>query len=194
MKFIIINLSLLISFAHTGEVFNNISGSMLPTIFPDQKLDVSYLNPPTVACINCENSIKRGDLWAYANPKKPTEIFVKRVVGLPGDKIKVKAGVLTLNGKTLTKKASKDQKLFDKIKDDLLPQGKAQCSLYQESVDQMSYQVILCAKKVNIDFEGIVPADKVFVLGDNRDNSLDSRIVGPISFSFLKGKANLTRQ
>lgn len=193
MKFIIINLSLLVSLAHAGEIINYTSGSMLPTIFPDEKLEVSFLISPTVACINCENPLKRGDLWAYANPEKPTEIFVKRIIGLPGDKIKVKAGVLTLNGKTLTQKASRDKKLFEKIKDEFLPQGKAKCSLHQESVEQMSYQVILCQQKVKTDFEGTVPADKVFILGDNRDNSLDSRLIGPISFSLLKGKANLTK-
>lgn len=174
------------------ERFTNVAGSMLPTIQPNQKMEIVALSLPLKICPTCEKLIKHGELWAYSNPTKPEEIFAKRVVGLPGDKIKIVGGQLSLNGKLVTRKEIKGSAVLAGIKDEFLPQGKSNCSVHEEKIEKNKYQVVLC-KMPDKDFELIVPEDNVFVLGDNRDNSLDSRYIGPIPLANLKGKVNVIK-
>lgn len=174
------------------ERFTNIAGSMLPTIQPNQKMEIVALALPLKICLSCEKLIKHGELWAYSNPTKPEEVFAKRVVGLPGDKIKIAGGKLSLNGKLVTRKEIMGSPTLVGIRDEFLPQGKSNCSIYEEKIEKNKYQVILC-KMPKKDFEIVVPEGSVFILGDNRDNSLDSRHVGPIPLSNLKGKVHVIK-
>jgi signal peptidase I len=82
--------------------------------------------------------------------------YIKRVIGVPGDKIDIKDGHVYINGEKLDEKYAKGE-----------------------------------THKQLLDFPKTVPPNTVFVLGDNRQNSRDSRIIGFIEYDRIKGKAVL---
>lgn len=82
---------------------------------------------------------KYGDIVVFKYPDNPKETFVKRLIGVPGDTVEIKAGVVYVNGKALTENYLKEE-MFEN--------------------DYGPY---------------VVPKDSYFVMGDNRNNSLDSR-------------------
>lgn len=98
---------------------------------------------------------KRGDIVVFKfpdkNPTNPPRDFIKRVVGLPGDKIDIVDGVVTINGETLV----------------------------EPYISEPPVQ----------DFSTVVPQGNLFVMGDNRNNSADSRYWGPMPIDNLKGQA-----
>jgi signal peptidase I len=103
------------------------------------------------------NSIKRGQIIIFDSQNANGDIYVKRVIGIEGDQIEIKDGQVYLNGEAL--------------KED-----------YLDSSTQTSTGTFLLNKG-----KFTVPKDHVFVLGDNRGNSLDSRILGPIDVKKIKG-------
>jgi signal peptidase I len=96
--------------------------------------------------------IERGDVIVFPYPLDPEEDFIKRVIGLPGDRIAVNGGIVYLNGLP--------------VEED-----------YIEEPMQASYA------------EVVVPEGYVFVMGDNRNDSDDSRRWGPLSIDAIIGKA-----
>jgi len=111
---------------------------------------------------------KYGEVVAFNLPDKNQESFVKRVVGLAGDKIAIKKGVLYING---------------------VPSVYAESSAgeTEKLPNQVQYEVL--RRSLLLDFGPIdIPKEHFFVLGDNREDSLDSRTWGPIPLSYIKGK------
>ncbi len=102
---------------------------------------------------------KRGDVIIFKAPKNPDVDYIKRVIGLPGDKVKVEAGYVYVNEKKLNEYYLKDNTL--------LFAG----SFMQEGV------------------EITVPEGQNFVMGDNRPHSSDSREFGPIEQKSIIGRA-----
>jgi signal peptidase I len=121
---------------------------MLPTIKNAQKLYVEKLG--------AESQIKlaRGDILVFRYPKDPSKGYIKRLIGLPGDKVEIQAGEVWVNGNKLSEPYV-DSKM-----------NRSQRS--QPTVD--------------------VPARSYYVLGDNRDNSSDSRIWGFVPEELLIAK------
>ena len=128
---------------------------------------------------------KRGDVVVFRLPKNPKINYIKRVIGLPGDKIRVEDGVVFINDVRVKKSYDKiftDSNSGAKIAqfNEILPEGKTITTLDQR--DSLA------------DNTGIytVPKGHYFMMGDNRDNSQDSRFldhVGYISEEYLIGKA-----
>lgn len=102
---------------------------------------------------------KRGEVIVLQNPRNSDQVFIKRVVGLPGESIKVSQGLVYINGQVLD--------------EPYLPQGTL-----------TSGQQFLTE-----DEEIVVPDDQYFVLGDNRGESSDSREWGPITSQLVVGQA-----
>src|SRR5437899_5889868 len=98
--------------------------------------------------------IERGDIVVFRYPRDPSKSFIKRVIGLAGDHIRIEAGQVFVNGKPL--------------EEDYVPAAYA---------DRRSYPGI------------VVPPHSYFLLGDHRTMSNDSRDFGPVSVSYIYGKA-----
>jgi signal peptidase I len=137
---------------------------------------------------------ERGEVVIYISPKKTKDLFCKRIVGLPGDRIQMRDGQLTINGDAVVKHrlddyVSTDQKGADGSKP--VPQ-------YEETLPNgITYRVLDSVHNGDADntIEYIVPAEHYFVMGDNRDNSEDSRYldsVGYIPLNHIIGKATIT--
>ena len=131
----------------------------------------------------------RGDVVVFKNKKDGNKDYIKRVVGLPGDQIEMVGGHLHINGKPIQKESLG---LMD-VTCDGRP---AKAPAYQETMDNgVSYRVDEChGDNGRLDNIGPfqVPAEHYFMMGDNRDQSQDSRVyslVGYVHYDDLVGKA-----
>lgn len=135
---------------------------------------------------------KRGDVVVFRLPNDPSIDFIKRVIGLPGDTVQVVEGVVYLNGEPIPRKKIKDFKEFDSDTRTVvsIPQ-------YEETLPNgKTYKVLDANPYGYVDntppYE--VPEGHYFVMGDNRDNSTDSRYldaVGYIPEENLVGRADI---
>lgn len=165
------------------EPFRIPSGSMKPTLLVGDFIFVkkySYgLRLPVLETKFWEvNNPKRGDVAVFRLPSDPSINYIKRVIGLPGDKIIYQDHRLTINGQ-----------LIEMERDPINPFHEMKPQ-FIESIDQ-SMHTILVANNMNVMGEGyyVVPDDSYFMMGDNRDNSRDSRFIEAIPETFLVGKA-----
>ena len=183
------------------EPFNIPSGSMIPTLLVGDYLFVSKysygysrfsmpLSPDLFSGRIFGSVPKRGDVVVFKFPHDTSIDYIKRVIGLPGDRIQVKGGQLYINGTLAPRK-----KIGDYVESD---EGRRTVATeYTETLPNGVQHPIL--KEIDAGYmndtpEFQVPADHVFVMGDNRDNSSDSRImdrtgVGYVPLENLVGRA-----
>lgn len=132
---------------------------------------------------------ERGDIAVFHFPVNPTVDFVKRIVGMPGDVISYKDKMLTINGHKL------DYTDCNRDANNYYNQSLAGGSgdtVCTEDLLGVKHQVDWIEASAAKDFEGLkVPAGHYFVMGDNRDNSEDSRYWGFVSEKDLVGKAKI---
>jgi signal peptidase I len=149
------------------------SGSMENTLLVGDHLFVNRFiygaEPSALAKILPARTVNRGDIVIFRSPENPTIDVVKRCIGLPGDVIEVVSKQLYINGKAVRDAAyavHKDPNLYPN-------------------------RPYLEESKRNRDTYGpyTVPAGHYFCMGDNRDNSWDSRFWGPLPAEMLKGRA-----
>ncbi|USU13272.1 signal peptidase I [Sphingomonadaceae bacterium OTU29THOMA1] len=154
----------------------------------------------------------RGDVVVFRSPEPDDHDVIKRVIGLPGDTIQVRRGQVILNGKAIPKQRVADFVLpltgnFDAEKcgasfQDVDAAGAAVCRYprFRETLPNgKSYMVLDQADIPQADDTGLytVPAGNVFLMGDNRDDSADSRFPAPIGMGYIpmeriEGKAVVT--
>ena len=127
------------------------SGSMVPTLLPGDRVLVAkfwyWFQEP-----------KRGQIMVFKYPVDPQRDFVKRIVGLPGDVIEVRDGVVIVNGTSLSEPYVRNRDMFTLTESTVFPK---------------------------IPFT--VPKDSFFVMGDNRPNSQDSRFWGFVPKQNIRG-------
>ncbi|MES2298687.1 MAG: signal peptidase I [Pseudomonadota bacterium] len=123
-------------------------------------------------CPHCKLGVTRGDIALFADPSDRTQVYIKRIIGLPGDHVLMRGHDLLLNGTPVAAAAA--------------PQ---QVGLMQERIGARSWQVAWMARSQAPEVDLTVPVGQVFVLGDNRDNSRDSRYFGTVPLTDVVGKA-----
>ncbi len=138
--------------------------------------------PGTRTRIPGYSSVRRGDVLVFDPPHEPDLKLVKRLIGVPGDTVSMKDGRLTLNGQLQDEPYIKHQ---DPAGDDPHPWMAWQTEHLVDSVPSATY-------RPTRDNWGplVIPEDRYFMLGDNRDTSLDSRYWGLLEGWRLEGRAS----
>jgi len=160
------------------------SGSMIPTlmigdfILVDKNIYGYKLPLTNITLIDNENPI-RGDVVVFKYPENKKINYIKRVVGIPGDTIIYKNKKLFINDQ---------ENILKKINHNFNPIEIADGTVFLEENGNKEY-LILNQTSPSLNFRYTVPPDTYFVLGDNRDNSNDSRYWGPVPKENLVGKA-----
>ena len=190
-SFFPILLIVLILRSFIAEPFRIPSGSMKPTLLEGDFILVNKFTyglrlPVTGTKFVKMGAPKRGDILVFRFPKDTSIDFIKRVVGVPGDKISYKDKVLYLNGEAVAQE-------FNGKMTDVGVSGKTRVvNLFKEMLPNKPHDIFVQPTDgKNLD-EVIVPEGKYFVMGDNRDNSEDSREWGFVPEELILGKAFFT--
>ena len=135
---------------------------------------------------------QRGDVIVFQYPIEPSTAYIKRVIGLPGDIIEISAGALVVNGAPVSR--ARFQEDCGKGADGFTAYEESiPCVLWHETLDGRTYEIGTdtdLGERRDF-FRSVVPENAVFVLGDNRDNSSDSRVWGAVPLQNIKGVARL---
>jgi signal peptidase I len=185
------------------QPFNIPSGSLIPTLLVGDYLFTSKYSygysrysipfgPPLFSGRLWGSEPKRGDISVFKLPKDNSTDYIKRVIGLPGDKIQVVEGILQINGKAVQRERIADYETSDAFGRTIaVPQ-------YQETLPNgVSHRIIERDGDRGYwdnTYVYTVPAGHFFMMGDNRDNSTDSRdesSVGFVPFENLVGRAEI---
>jgi len=166
------------------------TGSMNPTIIQG---DLVYVNkiaydlrlPLTLYRLAKWSDPKRGDIVICFSPEDGTRL-VKRVIGLPGDTIELKNNILFLNREPVSY-----TKIVSIYTEHLSGKLKEKSILAMENLDGLAHAVMSTPSVAALRSFGpvTVPQDNYFVMGDNRDNSKDSRSFGFVERKLIVGKA-----
>jgi signal peptidase I len=185
------------------EPFKIPSGSMIPTLLVGDLILVNKFHyglriPVINTKITNGEKPKRGDVMVFRYPPKPSLDYIKRVVGLPGDTVAYLNKRLTINGKTIETQSVPE--FFD---EDSMRYFKQ----YQEALGAQPHRLLNdddrpafipgvekfpVFEACNYTIEGVtckVPEGHYFMMGDNRDNSMDSRYWGFVPEKNIVGKA-----
>ena len=167
------------------EPFRIPSGSMLPSLYIGDFILVNKfaygIKLPILNKMILELSEpERGDVIVFRYPRDPDLDYIKRVIGLPGDHIAYYNKVLYVNGKPISRSFVGQYE----------GPGQTFANSYIEKLPGADHEMLLLpARPNNLQGEYIVPEGMYFVMGDNRDNSNDSRVWGPVPEGNLIGKA-----
>jgi len=182
------------------EPFNIPSGSMQPNLLIGDYLFVSKysygysrhalpFSLPLFSGRVSPRAPQRGDVAVFKVPTDNRTDYIKRVIGLPGDHIQVVAGVLHINGMPVAR---------ERIEDFVAEDGYGNSGVYTQYIETLPngvrHTIIEMAYDAQFDNtrEFVVPPEHYFMMGDNRDNSADSRsIVGYVPFENFVGRAEI---
>jgi signal peptidase I len=151
------------------QAFNIPTASMAPGILAGDWLfaDKRY------NCPGCKTRVAIGDIGIFVYPNDRTQYYIKRVIGLPGDHISIASHDVIVNGNSLSR-SHVDEGDFIEV---------------TEQAGQHSWRVQWKRTSATNDFDITVPPGQIFLLGDNRDGSVDSRQFGTVPLSDLVGNA-----
>jgi signal peptidase I len=179
------------------------SGSMEPTLRVGDYLLVNHLAygprlPFTNTAIDF-GSPKRGDVVVFRYPVDVSEFYVKRLIGLPGDVVRIDGGVVSVNGAPFDAKV-----VSEGVGKNVAPEDRGQWLLHETSAGNSrtikvnpfvmgrlapSGMGSACAVESPTAWVCTVPAGEYLMMGDNRDNSADSRVWGFLPRQEVYGKA-----
>lgn len=174
------------------EPFNIPSGSMIPSLLIGDYLFVSKYSygysrfslPGWLTDLDVfggrifERQPDRGDVAVFKLPRDNSTDYIKRIIGLPGDRIQVRGGVLHINGS-----AVKRERIEDWVERD--GANAARVTQYVETLPNgRRHRIIEYTDNGALDDTPVfvVPQGHYFAMGDNRDNSLDSRVQSAVGF------------
>ena len=170
------------------EPFRIPSSSMMPTLYTGDFILVSKFSyglrlPVTNTRILSLGDPERGDVMVFRYPENPAMDFIKRVVGLPGDEVVYRDKQLFINGEPV---ALEDQGQYDGPAESPVPLHR-----YREQLGESGHDILVTERNHGGERRYVVPQGHYFVMGDNRDNSDDSRRWGAVSEDYLVGRAFL---
>lgn len=173
-----------------AEPFKIPSGSMMPTLLVGDFILVNkFAYGLRLPVLNTKilpvGEPKRGDVFVFRYPENPKEDYIKRVIGLPGDEITYRNKTLYINGKEIP-----ESYLGPYTGPSEPSRSMAGAQVKVEQLDGIGHR-IMELPQLQIGHEGSwkVPDGYYFAMGDNRDNSLDSRFWGFVPEANLVGKA-----
>lgn len=195
------------------EPFKIPSGSMIPTLHVGDLILVNKFHygvrlPVLNTKLTDGNPVQRGDVMVFRYPPKPSLDYIKRVIGVPGDEVAYLNKQLTINGQPVTKAPRADFFEQDSMRyitqfEEKLPVGSKPSEMKEmrthnllNDKDRPSFvpgaDDFAFKDNCHYTVEGVtctVPAGHYFMMGDNRDNSLDSRYWGFVPEQNIVGKA-----
>jgi signal peptidase I len=157
------------------------TGSMANTIVPGDCLVTRRLF----------GEVKRGDIIMFAYPNDPSTHYVSRVVGLPGETIHVQGTSIYIN-----EKAIPEQRVFVKypydfefsVLDEISTEGSGPYRVFYFKNGEVLFPTVSPEMKFGVAEPFQVPQNEYFVMSDNRDDSLDSRVKGPVPRNLIWGR------
>ncbi len=164
------------------------TGSLAPTVLPGDFIVVNQyayglrLPVPNIKALNV-GTPQRGDLALFRYPENPKILFIKRVIGLPGDHIVYRGKTLIINDKIIPQKSLG-------IALDVESGFTASVQMKEEDLEGVVHKIYI--RPGHKEFENVdiyVPPDSYFMMGDNRDSSNDGREWGFVPDKNLIGKA-----
>ncbi|ODT02720.1 MAG: signal peptidase I [Mesorhizobium sp. SCN 65-20] len=182
------------------QPFSIPSGSMRPTLLEGDYLFVTKwaygysryslpLSPNLFSGRIFGSDPERGDVVVFKFPPNPSLDYIKRVIGLPGDRVQMKGGELYINGTAVPREK------VGQIDNPDITEVNRPVDVYRETLPNgVSYDTLdLTPNSIGDDTrEFVVPEGHFFMMGDNRDNSTDSRFtVGFVPGENLVGRANI---
>ncbi|HET9537859.1 MAG: signal peptidase I [Mesorhizobium sp.] len=182
------------------QPFSIPSGSMRPTLLEGDYLFVTKwaygysrhslpFSPPIFSGRIWGSEPQRGDVVVFKFPPNPSLDYIKRVIGLPGDRVQMKAGQLFINGEAVPREK------IGQIDNPDVTEVDRPVDVYRETLPNgVAYDTLdLSPNSIGDDTrEFVVPEGHYFMMGDNRDNSTDSRFtVGFVPEENLVGRANI---
>ena len=158
------------------------SGSMEGTLLVGDHVLVdrtAYADPGALGHLMPSRDVQRGDIIVFAYPEDVRQTYVKRVIGVPGDRIHMAHGQVIRNGRRLIEPYTQHITTYPDAYRDNFPRATTP-RLFPRGRDMLEHHVV--------DGEVVVPPGMLFALGDNRENSEDSRYWGFVPRNYVIGK------
>jgi signal peptidase I len=184
------------------EPFKIPSGSMIPTLYVGDFILVNKFaygfHIPLLDYFGVKKNLvdrappKRGEIIVFRYPRDPSQHYIKRVIGVPGDRIELRNKIVYVNGKALAETVVDPRFQTEKLKDIGDGQyGDNHMKMSLERVDGKDHLMMTDSENATTREFGpiVVPADRLFVMGDNRDFSSDSRYWGFVPYENITGRA-----
>ena len=152
-----------------------------PSMSPSLEVGDRFLSSSVIG------KLERGQVIVFRYPPNPASASVQRIIALPGDTVEIRSGSLTLNGKPVERT----------LLDDSCGSQEMECTIWQETIDGNTYKTVIGDEAspfvlASREFGPVtVPDGHLFVLGDNRDNSADSRYWGYVPIDFVLAKPRM---
>lgn len=173
------------------EPFSIPSGSMIPTLLVGDYLFVSKLSygysryslpfdPPLFSGRLLSDTPERGDVAVFRKPTDTSIDFIKRIVGLPGDRVQMIQGVLHINGEPVERRRIEDYEFESGYY-----RGRKVTRYIERLPNGVEHEIIEGrgdSGSLDNTPELTVPAGHFFAMGDNRDSSQDSRVLNSVGF------------
>jgi signal peptidase I len=159
--------------AHVVEAFQIPSGGNYPTLLVGDHIFATKL----------DRNYQRGEVVVFRLPVDPSTMYVKRIIGVGGDEVETRDGALIVNGTPVPRTRTSQ----------LCADGdgpfETTCEIWQEELGDHRYGVARELSRTGADFGPVtIEPGYVFVMGDNRDNSSDSRVWGGVKLELIVGK------